>query len=138
MILHDDGRVYSGQVYSLTCFRFVSSVYNCVITNSTTSISNNFAGIKCNKGIKKILKYNRCQYLNFSIKELNIYKSGDIRLVGGNYSWEGRVEIYLNGEWGTINHNCGDKFNAHVVCRQLGYDTRCKYTYTKFVIGCLI
>ena len=45
------------------------------------------------------------------------------------------MEIYLNGEWGTITHNCGDKFNAHVVCRQFGYDTRCKYTYTKFVIG---
>ena len=56
----------------------------------------------------------------------NDYNEGDIRLVGGSYSWEGRVEIYLNGEWGTITDYATSAFDAHVVCRQLGYDTRCK------------
>ncbi|CAI8004445.1 Scavenger receptor cysteine-rich domain superfamily protein, partial [Geodia barretti] len=50
-------------------------------------------------------------------------KHGDIRLVGGSYSWEGRVEIYLNGVWGTITGNGAKEVDAHVVCRQLGYDT---------------
>ena len=54
------------------------------------------------------------------------YREGDIRLVGGVYNWEGRVEIYLYGEWGGISDEQADVRDAHVVCRQLGYDTRCK------------
>ena len=36
------------------------------------------------------------------------------------------MEIYLNGEWGTITHDSSDRFDARVVCRQLGYDLRCE------------
>ena len=57
------------------------------------------------------------------------YRNGDIRLVGGSYSWEGRVEIYLGGEWGTISYGNTDSLDAFVVCRQLGYDTRCKLDF---------
>ena len=44
-----------------------------------------------------------------------------MRLVGGNDSFEGRVEVYYQGDWGTI---CGDGWginNADIICRQLGY-----------------
>ena len=54
------------------------------------------------------------------------FKSGDIRLVGGPLSWEGRVEIYLDGEWGTISNDQAEDEDAHVACRQLGYDIRCE------------
>ena len=47
---------------------------------------------------------------------------GDLQLVGGNTTNEGRVEACVGQTWGTV---CNDHFygnDARVVCRQLGYD----------------
>ena len=49
--------------------------------------------------------------------------TGDIRLVGGANNYEGRVEVFVNGTWGTV---CQDHFRgeeAVVACRQLGLET---------------
>ena len=53
-------------------------------------------------------------------------KEGDIRLVGGRYLWEGRVEIFLHGVWGTVSDDGASHNDAEVVCRQLGYTTYSK------------
>lgn len=46
--------------------------------------------------------------------------SVEVRLAGGNTSTQGRVEIAVNGMWGTV---CDDQWNlnsANVICHMLG------------------
>ena len=44
-----------------------------------------------------------------------------LRLVGSTTPVQGRVEICLNSQWGTVCDNLWGTADAQVVCRQLGY-----------------
>ena len=55
--------------------------------------------------------------------------SSMIRLWGGSSSNEGRVEVYCNGQWGTI---CDDQFDGNdalIICNQLGYNHYYRYNH---------
>ena len=56
-------------------------------------------------------------------------EDGDVKLVGGNTQYEGRVEVCINQVWGTV---CSSgyyyywwlwyyNYNSNVICRQLGH-----------------
>lgn len=46
---------------------------------------------------------------------------GDVRLAGGLNSNEGRVEICISNQYGTVCDQMWDTTDASVVCRQLGW-----------------
>lgn len=56
-------------------------------------------------------------FLNFILAVPNI----NIRLVQGDVAYEGLVEVFHDGEWGTVCGRSWDNTDAGVVCKELGY-----------------
>ena len=46
---------------------------------------------------------------------------GSIRLRDGTASMNGRVEVCLNGDWGTVCDDGWTTVDSNIACRQLGF-----------------
>ena len=49
---------------------------------------------------------------------------GNIKLVGGDTEREGRVEVCINGLWGSVCSSGWNLQEANVICRYVGYPTQ--------------
>jgi len=73
--------------------------------------------------------------LDISITVKATCTEGNIRLGGGDYYFEGRVEVCHNNEWGAVCDDGWGRSDGIVACHQLGLEFASVTTQSSFGVG---
>ena len=106
------------------CTGLESNIWNCShneAIDSNTCTGYDDAGVICQSKIIAIRYfYKFYTLLGGTIQPVNCV-TGDIRLIGGTTSNEGRLEVCVNRVWGTVCGVLWGPTDSRVACRQLGH-----------------
>ena len=85
-----------------------------------------------------VLIYSTCIYLNvyYACIYIGDCIDGSVRLVDGANDYEGRVEVCIFEQWGSICDTMWYTQQAEVVCRQLGLPELGKYEILTLLTHC--
>uniref|UniRef100_A0A1X7T5H5 SRCR domain-containing protein n=1 Tax=Amphimedon queenslandica TaxID=400682 RepID=A0A1X7T5H5_AMPQE len=120
------GYAYFGQGFGPVVFRNLGCTGNeyrledCTYSASYYASHTRDVGVKCSERV------------------LTDCINGSVRLVNGTTPDEGRLEVCINGEWGTVCSHYWDRSETKVICRQLGYGQDAegsRFRYSKYGDG---
>ncbi len=110
-------------VSNISCTSFEDRLNKCTINKQTECMKQcpSILGLHCYGNVYNL-------YYNYIILRSLCIVPGDctegsIRLVDGIIEQEGRVEVCINGVWGSICDDGWDKTDAHIVCKQMGFSS---------------
>ena len=101
-------------------YRLIDCAYD---GDSSDCRSYEAAGVLCSDACKRLI-YIRVNLIDIEFLLILcavICQNGDLRLVGGQSQYEGRVEVCWNETWGTVCDGGWSTNDAKVACRQLGF-----------------
>ena len=65
-------------------------------------------------------------------------ENGDLRLVGGTVPSRGRLEVCIDGLWGTVSDDGFARHEGAIACKQLGYYPNCEIYYLSLYLNACV